>query len=112
MGAIDSYSGPPTARQVADVDVLSAELEPALAVVKKLTDEDLPRLNKLMADAGVPYVALVASAKRAAAVRSELELADELRAQLRTPAGLRIGAQFNVYSCSTLRGSPTVPAPS
>ncbi|MDQ6731986.1 MAG: XdhC family protein [Actinomycetota bacterium] len=43
--------------------------------------------------AGVPYVALVASAKRAAAVRSELALADELRAQLRTPAGLRIGAR-------------------
>jgi len=43
--------------------------------------------------AGVPYVALVASAKRATAVRSELALADELRAQLRTPAGLRIGAR-------------------
>ncbi len=43
--------------------------------------------------AGVPYVALVASAKRAAAVRTELELAAELRAQLRTPAGLRIGAR-------------------
>lgn len=43
--------------------------------------------------AGVPYVALVASAKRAAAVRSELALADELRAQLHTPAGLRIGAR-------------------
>ena len=56
MGAIDSYSGPPTARQLADVDEYSTELEPALAVVKKLTDEDLPRLNKMMADAGVPYV--------------------------------------------------------
>ena len=56
MGAIDSYSGPPTARQLTDVDELSTELEPALAAVKKLTDEDLPRLNKMMADAGVPYV--------------------------------------------------------
>ncbi len=56
MGAIDSYSGPPTARQVADIDELAKELEPALAVVKKLTDEDLPRLNKMMADAGVPYI--------------------------------------------------------
>jgi hypothetical protein len=56
MGAIDSYSGPPTARQLADADELESELQPALAAVKKLTDDDLPRLNKMMADAGVPYV--------------------------------------------------------
>jgi hypothetical protein len=56
MGAIDSYSGAPTERQLADIDQASVELEPALAVVKKLTEEDLPRLNKMMADAGVPYV--------------------------------------------------------
>jgi xanthine dehydrogenase accessory factor len=43
--------------------------------------------------AGVPYVALVASATRAAAVRSELELAEELSAQLRAPAGLQLGAR-------------------
>lgn len=43
--------------------------------------------------AGVPYVALVASAKRAAAVRAELALPEQLTAQLHTPAGLRIGAR-------------------
>jgi xanthine dehydrogenase accessory factor len=42
---------------------------------------------------GVPYVALVASEVRGGAVRDSLELPDELRAQLRTPAGLEIGAQ-------------------
>jgi xanthine dehydrogenase accessory factor len=42
--------------------------------------------------AGVPYVALVASRKRGEAVRSALELPDELRARLHTPAGLDIGA--------------------
>ena len=42
---------------------------------------------------GVPYVALVASAKRAAEVRAELALPDELRAQLRAPAGLALGAR-------------------
>ncbi|MGZ4174353.1 MAG: XdhC family protein [Solirubrobacteraceae bacterium] len=42
--------------------------------------------------AGVPYVALVASAKRGAAVRAELEVPEELRARLHTPAGLEIGA--------------------
>ncbi len=56
MNTIDSYSGPPTARQLADIDVVSTELKEGLAAVNKLTDEDLPRLNKAMADAGVPYV--------------------------------------------------------
>ncbi|HLY20489.1 MAG TPA: hypothetical protein VKR61_24850 [Bryobacteraceae bacterium] len=56
MGSIDNYSGPPTARQLEDINQASAQLEPALATVKKLEDEDLPRLNKMMADAGVPYV--------------------------------------------------------
>jgi xanthine dehydrogenase accessory factor len=43
--------------------------------------------------AGVGYVALVASPKRGAAVRSELEVPSELAAQLHTPAGLDIGAR-------------------
>jgi xanthine dehydrogenase accessory factor len=43
--------------------------------------------------AGVPYVALVASDKRGAAVRAELKVPHELRSQLHTPAGLAIGAQ-------------------
>ncbi len=42
--------------------------------------------------AGVPYVALVASARRGQAVRAELEVPEALRAQLHTPAGLAIGA--------------------
>jgi xanthine dehydrogenase accessory factor len=43
--------------------------------------------------AGVPYVALVASPRRGAAVIAELDIADELRAGLHTPAGLNIGAR-------------------
>jgi xanthine dehydrogenase accessory factor len=43
--------------------------------------------------AGVPYVALVASPKRGAAVRAELDVPQELSAQLHTPAGLDIGAR-------------------
>ena len=42
--------------------------------------------------AGVPYVALVASPRRGDAVRESLEVPEELRAQLHTPAGLDIGA--------------------
>ncbi len=43
--------------------------------------------------AGVPYVALVASRTRGTAVRTSLDVAPELAAQLDTPAGLDIGAR-------------------
>jgi xanthine dehydrogenase accessory factor len=43
--------------------------------------------------AGVSYVALVASPKRGAAVRAELDVPEELAGQLHTPAGLNIGAR-------------------
>jgi xanthine dehydrogenase accessory factor len=43
--------------------------------------------------AGAPYVALVASRVRGAAVREGLEVAPELAAELQTPAGLDIGAR-------------------
>ena len=44
-------------------------------------------------EAGVPYVALVASSRRGEAVRAELDVPEALRAQLHTPAGLAIGAR-------------------
>jgi hypothetical protein len=56
MGAIDGYAAAPTERQFTDIDQASAELGPALASVNKLANEEVPRLNKMMADAGVPYV--------------------------------------------------------
>ena len=43
--------------------------------------------------AGVPYVALVASPKRSAAVLAGLDATDEQRATVRAPAGLDIGAR-------------------
>jgi xanthine dehydrogenase accessory factor len=43
--------------------------------------------------AGVPYIGLVASRKRGAAVLEGLGLTDEDRARIHTPAGLDIGAQ-------------------
>jgi len=42
---------------------------------------------------GVPYVGLVASQVRGDAIRESLELPSEVRARLRTPAGLEIGAR-------------------
>jgi xanthine dehydrogenase accessory factor len=42
---------------------------------------------------GVPFVGLVASAVRGDAVRESLDLPEELRTRLHTPAGLEIGAR-------------------
>jgi xanthine dehydrogenase accessory factor len=52
--------------------------------------------EQVLADAlraGVPYVALVASRTRGAAVREALDVPPELAVQLETPAGLDIGAR-------------------
>ena len=44
-------------------------------------------------EAGVPYVGLVASSKRGAAVVAGLPVADDLKRKVHTPAGLDIGAR-------------------
>ena len=43
--------------------------------------------------AGVPYIGLVASPRRGAAVLDALDLADDERARITTPAGFDIGAR-------------------
>ena len=55
MGVIDAYSGPPTSRQLADIEECAAQLQIGTEAVNKL-DAEVPRLNKLMQDAGIPYV--------------------------------------------------------
>ncbi|HEY1337474.1 MAG TPA: hypothetical protein VGF59_08185 [Bryobacteraceae bacterium] len=54
MGSIDSYSSAPTSQQMADIEEVSAQLKKATADVNQLWDE-VPKLNKMMVDAGVPY---------------------------------------------------------
>ena len=63
----------------------------ALVVASHGIDEEQTLTRAL--EAGVPYVALVASPKRAAAVRAALDVEDALRAQRHSPAGLDIGAR-------------------
>jgi xanthine dehydrogenase accessory factor len=63
----------------------------ALVVASHGRDEE-PALAAALT-AGVPYVGLVASEKRGAMVRESLDVADELRERLHTPAGLAIGAR-------------------
>ncbi|HET8536255.1 MAG TPA: XdhC family protein [Solirubrobacteraceae bacterium] len=63
----------------------------ALVVASHGRDEEPALVAALTA--GVPYVGLVASERRGEAVRASLDVADELRDRLRTPAGLAIGAR-------------------
>lgn len=69
------------------------ELEAATAVVVASHGNDEERVLTAALSGGVPYVALVASKKRGAAVRESLDLPPELAAQLHTPAGVDIGAR-------------------
>jgi xanthine dehydrogenase accessory factor len=67
--------------------------EGAAAVVVASHGRDEERVLRAALLAGVPYVALVASAVRGEAVRASLDVPDELRAQLHTPAGLPLGGE-------------------
>ena len=63
----------------------------ALVVASHGRDEEQALATAL--DLGVPYVGLVASRKRGHAVVDSLEVSDDDRARVHTPAGLDIGAR-------------------
>ena len=79
------------------VELSSAEnAEPAAddaAVVVASHGHDEERVLTAALRSGVPYVALVASEIRGRAVRDSLDVPEEDRARLRSPAGLEIGAE-------------------
>jgi hypothetical protein len=54
MTMIDGYSAPPTSQQLEDLRQAQAELKSGIAEVNTLWDE-MPKLNKVMADAGMQY---------------------------------------------------------
>jgi len=64
--SIDGYSAAPTARQTADIEACSAELKKGTDEINVLWDE-VPKLNKLMTDAGVTYFTVNLNAVPAAA---------------------------------------------
>lgn len=92
--------GAPTAAAIREL-ARAAGYEPAdadpqpgdAAVIVAAHGSDEERVLAEALRAGIPYVALVASRTRGEAVRAALEVPDELRAQLHTPAGLDIGAR-------------------
>jgi hypothetical protein len=57
MGQIDGYTAASTATQLGDRQMAQAELQKGIAEIDKLWEE-LPKLNKLMSDAGVQYFAV------------------------------------------------------
>jgi xanthine dehydrogenase accessory factor len=63
------------------------------AVVVASHGHDEERVLTEALRSGVPYVALVASEVRGQAVRESLDVSEEERARLHTPAGLEIGAE-------------------
>ena len=63
----------------------------ALVVASHGRDEEAALTAALLE--GVPYVGLVASPRRGAAVRAALDVPEELKSHLRTPAGLAIHAR-------------------
>jgi xanthine dehydrogenase accessory factor len=85
----------PVARALIDVgraagfDVRDSPSPDAAAVVVATHGRDEEALLKAALEAGVPYVGLIASRKRGAAVTSALEGGDRVH----TPAGLDIGAR-------------------
>ncbi|WP_250401592.1 XdhC family protein [Streptomyces cellostaticus] len=98
------YGHAPIARALLDVGrVLGLDARPAspgeplppdLRVVVIATHgRDEETVLTEAARAGVPYIGLVASAKRGAAVLAALDLDEERRARVHTPAGLDIGSR-------------------
>jgi xanthine dehydrogenase accessory factor len=65
----------------------------ATAVVVASHGSGEPESIRAALDAGVPFIGLVASQVRGAAVLEEMRLSDTERARVRTPVGLDIGAR-------------------
>ncbi|MCX4911419.1 XdhC family protein [Streptomyces sp. NBC_00878] len=73
--------------------ITADDLSGTLAVVIASHGRDEEPVLVAAVRAGVPYIGLVASPRRGAAVLAGLDLDDEQRARVRTPAGLWIGAR-------------------
>lgn len=65
----------------------------ALAVVISTHGRDEPDAIRAALAAGVPYIGLIASRRRGAAVLDAMDLSSDERARVRTPVGLPIGAR-------------------
>jgi photosystem II stability/assembly factor-like uncharacterized protein len=58
LTTIDGYAMKPTADQTAEIAELRKEMTSVDAKIRKLIAEDLPRANKILNDAGVPFLSI------------------------------------------------------
>jgi len=56
MGGIENFMSAPTATQLEQMKIVMALANDAVPAARKLTTEDLPALNKMMNEAGVPHI--------------------------------------------------------
>lgn len=78
--------------QLTDGTSAKPRADDAALIVASHGKEEEPALEAALR-AGVPYVALVASEKRGAAVLASLDVDDEQRSRVHSPAGLELGAR-------------------
>jgi len=58
MGGIEGYTAAPTAWQLEQIRLLQGKLNDAVGQARRLVQEELPALNKLMNEAGIPHLAV------------------------------------------------------
>jgi xanthine dehydrogenase accessory factor len=75
------------------IDGGGADVTGALAVVVSTHGRDEPETLRAALAAGVPFIGLVASERRGAAVLDAMDLSPGERTRIRTPVGLPIGAR-------------------
>src|SRR5439155_1023693 len=76
LAGIESYTAPPTAWQLDQIKLLQGMLSDAGGAARKLAQEDLPALNKMMNEAGMPHI-VIPGGGRARAGQAEEEEEDE-----------------------------------
>jgi len=64
MGQIENFSAPPTQWQLDEMKLLQGMLRDEGPAVRKLAQEDLAALNKMMNDAGLPHITVVRTRER------------------------------------------------
>src|SRR2546430_12556161 len=65
LTAVDNYSGPPTAWQLEQIKLLGGMLRESAAAARKLTQDELAALNKMMNEAGVAHIVIPPPTPRA-----------------------------------------------
>jgi len=76
LGGIESYTAPPTAWQLDQVKLLQGMLSEAGGAARKLAQEDLSALNKMMNDANMPHITIPGGARARPAQTDEEEEED------------------------------------